>query len=63
MDDEFIMVCSWKMLGGGPVPGSGPIREVVGAPSGNVYALRDEADGGPAALWVTDGRHPWVRVG
>ena len=62
MDDEVIVVCG-MMLGGGPVPGVGPIREVIGAPSGNVYALRDDTDGQHAVLWVTDGQHPWVRVG
>jgi hypothetical protein len=45
------------------VPGVGPILEVIGAPSGNVYALREDADGQHTAMWVTDGLHPWVKVG
>lgn len=58
----FYVRVGQKLLGGGPVPGSGPIREVVATPSGNVYALRDDADGQHQVLWVTNGAENWVKV-
>ena len=62
VSDEWFIVRAGVMIGHGPVPGSGPILEVVAMPSGNVYALRADAQGQHADLWVTDRREPWVKV-